>query len=357
MAMHLNSLSFVNAPVRARAPEETLDTTDDPNAIAMPLDALELAGSGAEEMAQLRSMFATRRDFEKKRGELEENFDQVLESDVSEKVEKIVSQIDVGNLSVDELLQYAAGLFPDESDLVLVLSELVRQNKAKEIEDPVLQGALEEAIRRADPRRLKAGINVALKSRLFSARMAATPAALRQCYRQFLENLDLAVSLYQGWISDFGADRRAQVVDFIESALFADMHAHDPSCTRAEFGAVLAALRQLRMLRSSDERFVLSLKAAWGLDDSMSVLVLLTVLQNPYDVRDILYRILGDGLRLASPRNRSIVVQALLSGFKWIPGELFVLDDAREHVLSEISSMADLAYETEVRRVPRRNVG
>jgi len=135
------------------------------------------------------------------------------------------------------------------------------------------------------------------------------------------------------------------------------MHAHDPSCSRLEFGAVLAALRQLRMLRSSDEKFVLSLKAAWSLDDRMSVLVLLTVLQNPYEVRDILTRMLGDGLRLAAPRNRSIVVQALLSGFRWVPAELFVLDDAREHVLTEIASMADLAYRTEVRSQSRRAAG
>jgi len=215
MAMHLNSLSFVPLQPRALTPAETLSMDDDPAQPEEPMSALEMAGSGAEEMAQLRTMFASRRDFEKKRGELEENYDQVLESDVSDKVEKIVSRIELGQMSVDELLQYAASLFPDESDLVLVLTEMLRQNKAADIDQPVLQAALEEAIRRADPKRLKAGINVALKSRLFSVRMAATPAALRQCYRQFLENLDLAVALYQGWINDFGAERRAQVVDFI----------------------------------------------------------------------------------------------------------------------------------------------
>jgi len=267
MDMPLTSMTFLPPLTRLSAPEETLDLTDDPVLLETQPSAMEIAENGAEEMAQLRTMFANRRDFEKKRGALEENFDQVLESDASEKVEKIVALVENGTVSVDELLRYAMSLFPDESDLVLVLTELVRQKKAKGIKQATLEAALEQAIRRADPKRLKAGINVALKARLFGARMATSPAALRQCYRQFLENLDLSVSLYQGWVTDFGVERRAQVVEFIESALFADMHAHDPSCTRPEFGAVLAALRQLRMLRSSDELFVLTLKAAWGLDD------------------------------------------------------------------------------------------
>lgn len=356
MAMQLTSATALPPLARLSAPEDTLDLTDDPVLLQLQPDALEIAENGAEEMAQLRTLFANRRDFEKKRGSLEENYDQVLETDAPEKIEKIVALLDAGEVSIESLLQYAGSLFPDPSDLVLVLTELLRQKKNQKVEQATLQAALEEAIQRAAPKTLKSGVNVALKARLFAARMSASPAQLRQCYRQFLENLELAVSLYQGWVNDFGADRRAQVVDFIESALFADMHAHDPSCTRPEFGGLLAALRQLRMLRSSDDRFVLSLKTAWQMDEQMSLLLLLALLQNPYEVRELIGQMLGDGLRMAAPRDRSVLIQCLLSGFRWIPEELFVLADAREHLLTELAEMADQFYRHELRHPTRRSV-
>jgi len=314
---------------------------------------LDQAQEGAEEMSMLFSSLA-RRNLAKKSGNdaaLEENFDQVLDSDVLPKVEKVVALALLDQVSVEALLRYAKSLFPDDSDLVLILRELLRQRNLKQIARKKLQAVLDQVLGQADPKSLKAGINGALKARLFGARMAVTPAALRQCYRQFLADLDAAIAQYQGWIGDFGAEKRAQVVEFIEAALFVDMNALDPSCTRLEFRELLKALRQLRLLRSSDEVFVKTLLRVWEHDEALSVWLLLSVLQQPYDLPELLEQHLGPSMRDAAPSQRSRMFQALLSAFKQVDPEQSVLDEAREFVLSGLAAMADQAYRVEVKRL------
>jgi type III secretion protein W len=310
---------------------------------------LEMVQDGAEELSQLRSLFASRREFEKKRGVAEESFDQILESDVTDKIDRIMALAESGEISAEALLRHAMALFPDDSDLVLILRELVRQKQARELVRGKLLAALQQAEAHAEPRALKAGINVALKARLFGARLAADPKALRQSYRQFLSSLELSCAQYQEWVMDYGVERRAIVVDFIEAALFTDMHALDPSCSRREFGDVLGALRQLRMLRSSDQQFVAALRCAWQMDEGLSLLLLLSVLQQPYSLQEILLELLGEPTRLATSRQRSLLLQTLLSSFKRVPAELFALDDARESVLTELLELADKAYRLESR--------
>jgi len=309
----------------------------------------EIAQNGGEELSQLRSQLATRRDFERKRGAVEDNFDHVLENDVPGKIRKIVALAQSGTVSVDELLRYAMTLFPDETDLILILRELLENKKLKEAALAKVTEALEIAEAQSSPKRVKAGANVAYKARLHGARMAANPAALRACYRQFLENPSLRVALYQGWVEDFGVERRAQVVDFIEAALFADMHAQDPSCSRLEFGEMLQGMRTLRQLRSSDERFVLVLQAAWALQAESSVMLLLAVLQRPFELKDLLFEHLGEDVRRATLRRRSQLLQALLRGFKGVPVEMFDMEEARDAVLESLAGLADQAYALECR--------
>ena len=81
--------------------------------------------------------------------------------------------------------------------------------------------------------------------------LAATPAQLRQTYRDFLGDGEPLTS-YEEWIALYGFESRTRVVDFIEHAMGADMYALDPSCSRLEFGYLLQRVRQLTMLRSAD---------------------------------------------------------------------------------------------------------
>jgi type III secretion protein W len=330
-------------PSSSKVREPPSDDVADPIQPSM----LDIAQDGAEEMSQLRSMFASRRDFEKKRGVADESFDQVLESDAAEKVDRVVALAELA----EALLRFAMEMFPDDSDLVLVLRELVRRKKVAEAAQAKLEAALEQAEAHADPKALKAGINVALKARLFGARLAANPQNLRQNYRQFLNSMELAGAQYQSWVTEYGVDRRVLVVDFIESALFTDMHALDPSCTRREFGNLMGGLRQLRMLRTCDLQFVRSLRAAWQMEDGLSLMLLLEVLQQPYALQEVLLERLGEDARQAVKRARSVLMQALLRNFNAVPAELFALDDARDFVLEQLAELADKAYRIECRRV------
>jgi len=129
------------------------------------------------------------------------------------------------------------------------------------------------------------------------------------------------------------------------------MNALDPSCTRLEFRELLKALRQLRLLRSSDEVFVKTLLRVWEHDEALSVWLLLSVLQQPYDLPELLEQHLGPSMRDAAPSQRSRMFQALLSAFKQVDPEQYVLDEAREFVLSGLAAMADQAYRVEVKRL------
>ena len=140
----------------------------------------------------------------------------------------------------------------DPSDAVAVLRALRSSGELEEIaktldelEQELLGGT------GAQRQSVRAGLNVALKARLHASLLAATPAQLRQTYREFL-GVGVPLDSYEEWIALYGFERRSRVVDFIEHAMAADMYALDPSCSRMEFGHLLQRVRQLTTLRSAD---------------------------------------------------------------------------------------------------------
>lgn len=334
--MRLTDAAPARLPLPAREPEadETLDPTDDRIAVATLPDALTIAESGNEELAQLRTLFVSRREFEKRRGLAAESFEAVLDPGAAGRAQKIVAALAGPSASAGAVLQLARALFPDDSDLVLVLRELVRSRRARGLDVVLLETVLEQAEAAADPQPLKAGINVAFKARRFGARLPAGPAgpaALRQCYRQFLQDSDLAPALYLDWIETFGVAARGLVLEFVESALFTDMHALDPSCTRREFGEPVRNLRRLRLLRSADRGFVAALmRYLPGEEDC--VRLMLALLLQPLDADRLLTGACPAG---AAP------AQALWRACRALPEELFGVEGGRDEVLAHALALAD----------------
>lgn len=309
--------------------------------------ATSLSTDSAEEMAEAGAQFnktaTQRRDYEKKHGALEGEYSRVLDDKAASKANEILAHLRASKAALAELKRFAQQQFPDPSDLILVLRTLIRQQDLDPAEKALLEALLTEVEEESDPKTTKAGINIALKARLFGSRLAFNPSALRHCYRQFLQHFQLAVPLYQGWIDDFGFERRAGVLEFIESALFSDMHANDPSCSRFEFGECILSLRILRLLRSSDQLFLTLLHAG----PEAGVRLMLNMLLDPYLIETALSSWLGDEYAGLEKRRRSKLLQALRRAVRKIPLELFVVEDTREFVLDVLANEADQAYDAE----------
>lgn len=108
-------------------------------------------------------------------------------------------------------------------------------------------------------KRLKSGINVALKARIFSSKIDVKPYLLRESYRQFIETDLSEIKIYASWISTYGTQNRKIILQFIENATITDINSNDPSCSRIEFGNLLSRLNQIKTIKSCDEFFVESL--------------------------------------------------------------------------------------------------
>ncbi|XBS70281.1 type III secretion system gatekeeper subunit SctW [Acerihabitans sp. KWT182] len=210
----------------------------------------------SDEMSALASQFANRRLFDKKGDSLSDSFERVLDEDAIPKAKSLLKVASVKEESLVNLLLYARSLFPDDSDLIMVLRELLRQKLSGTLRER-LQSLLDEVVAQANPRESKAGINCALKARLFGQKyLALKPPLLRKSYRRFLQNDQNAVEDYKDWISAYGYQYRGPVLDFINAALLTDIDSQDPSCSRLEFGYLIGKLSQLKRLRSGDELFI-----------------------------------------------------------------------------------------------------
>lgn len=179
--------------------------------------------------------------------------DHVLDPKGPEKLAALRLQLDaLPSLDVATLRSLLAALFPDASDAVAVLRTL-RSGMELEEAAQVLDDLEHELLGGTPAQRqaVRAGLNVALKARLHARPLAATPAQLRQSYRQFLGSGE-PLDSYEEWIALYGFERRGRVVDFIEHAMTADMQALDPSCSLIEFGQLLQRVRQLTTIRSAD---------------------------------------------------------------------------------------------------------
>jgi type III secretion protein W len=108
----------------------------------------------------------------------------------------------------------------------------------------------------SNPKLVKAGMNVGIKAQLFAKKMAVTPWALRETYRQFLSSNEGEIIQYEQWVEQYGNGRRHLVAEFIETALLHDIQSHDPSCSRDEFGSLLNHVVTFKKLRFSDKAFM-----------------------------------------------------------------------------------------------------
>jgi type III secretion system YopN/LcrE/InvE/MxiC family regulator len=328
------------------------------NSVAAQLQNLVDASAN---MAAARG-FRGRLDFDKKADQTSDHFERVLDEDAHPKAQQILKVAKTLTVSGDELLRQARSLFPDISDLIIVLRELLRRRQLEQLVRVRLQKALAQAESEAPPRALKAGINIALKARLFGAKLALSALLLRASYRQFLESEDAEVVMYEEWVTSYGPQRRALVTEFLESALVADMLAQDPSCSRIEFGNLLGKLNQLKLLRSSESVFIDSMlkdpvTRAHNNSETDWLVFMLALMQAPQELDALLMDTVGEQILLSSHATRSRLLQTIRHACNALPQNFFVEQEDIGALWERFEDLAAVSYRHELMALRGGSVG
>ncbi|WP_279051157.1 type III secretion system gatekeeper subunit SctW [Cedecea davisae] len=327
-----------------------------------PAALLQRFSNATDEMSAAMAQFRSRRDYEKKSGAAgDTSFDQVLDEEVQPKFDKLVKILKGAEGSnIETLLRNARSLFPDESDLVLVLRETLRRRDLDELVRKRLKKLLSQVEKEADPKRLKAGINVALKARLFGKTLMMSPSLMRESYRGFLASDEHEIELYQDWISTYGVEKRGIVINFMEDAVLADIDSVDPSCSHVEFGYLLGRIGQVKLIRSCEALFMQSVLSddfvrEVNHDEGAWLFFMFGVLQSPHELGNHLTQVTGEYLRFVKKTERAKLLQIIYVNCKKIPHEAFTSFDAREELLDQFKTLADKALQNENRE--RRHEG
>ncbi|QBF27725.1 YopN family type III secretion system gatekeeper subunit [Pseudomonas tructae] len=336
----------------AQSQAQTLDNQDD---VQDPLaDHLQRAVQSSDDLAQVMAQFR-RRQFELKSESASELFERVLDDDAPPKARQLLALAADRQLPWALLLQEASGLFADDSDLALILSLLLRQADLAADTRKRLQQLEQSLAERGCPRRIQAGINAALKARLYGRRMAVRAAALRENYRDFLESEDSAADHYEQWIGLYGPEHRHSVLSFLEESLLTDIQGQDPSCSLHEYGPVLILLGQLKQLRSADRLFLAALRDSLQLSELDGLVLLLGVLRSPHALDELLQEVLGPLMLTADAQARARWLQRLRQACLALPGPLFNEDHALLYLAERFEQLADSSLFAEVCQLRRQH--
>ncbi|KVD78008.1 type III secretion protein [Burkholderia sp. ABCPW 14] len=311
-----------------------------------------------DEMGSVIAQFGRFRTSERKTRR-SEDFERILDSEPEEKLGDLGKALEGAKADLATLMREARQRFRDDSDLLLAFRELRRRKKIEGEPVDLIEKAIDEVLKEGDQKQIKAGINVALKAKVFGMRMQLDPARLRQLYRQFLEFDGTPLVVYEDWIEQFGACRRKRIMEYVGAALTCDMQSLDPSCgCPVEFGPLLGTLGNVRMLSSSDELFVGrmlgdTLARENRYSEESALRLMLGGLQQPFDIETVVLDVLGSTFASLDPRSRCELMQLVVRGFASIPLALYDELEARHALVAKLQDMLGELYVRERRRAHR----
>lgn len=231
----------------ARSKNELVET--------IPLNLQDEMNTATEEMADLLSSFGRFSKLGRRNDSAENDFvSSMLEDKADEKLGNIVRNINkLQNLA--NFLNFSRSLFPNDSDLMLALRELLLSRQLSQLQKKKIKEAIFDLEKFCDTQKMNSGINVGHIAKRFSNGNGGKSIAakeLRNSYLRFLE-LDIPASfIYQDWIDEFGCHNRTRLLSFTLTALVADMKASVPGIHFDEFGLLGAKLSDARILHTLD---------------------------------------------------------------------------------------------------------
>ncbi|HAG8013963.1 TPA: YopN family type III secretion system gatekeeper subunit, partial [Escherichia coli] len=265
MAIHVEHVGVLERTREVSRLEDIITEDNEDIEAEMPKMGDDPAGKEArflqatDEMSAALTQFMKKKIYEEQLANFLDGEEYVLEDQPIEKTDKVMEALKAATTHDYEVYSFAKKLFPDESELVVVLRAILRKKQISENVRLNAEALLKKVNQETTKKFINSGINSALKAKLFGQALSLNPKLLRASYRQFLMAEDDAVDTYVEWIGSYGYQNRILVTKFIKETLFSDINALDASCSSLEFGMFLNKLSQLLSLQSAEALFLKTL--------------------------------------------------------------------------------------------------
>lgn len=206
----------------------------------------------ADDMSMVASQFSQRygKGLDKK-AERGNSTLYITEEGADKKLDKVLKMFKKSDQSLQDLLAYLRQMFPDDSDLIMVLRELIRKKKLGAQLDAEIENEIENMLEGENARNIRAGINVALKAKIFGKLLSLNPSILRDLYRSYID-LDVEpIYFFQFLMEEYDTHQCTIIFTFLAQSVLYDMQSLMPSCSQSsEFGLLLERVNKLRAMYS-----------------------------------------------------------------------------------------------------------
>lgn len=315
-----------------------------------PLNLQQELSNAAEEMADILSAFGRFSKMGRKNDSTDNDFvSAMLEDQADEKLDTLIRQV-AKLRDVNTLINFARQFFPNDSDLMLALREMLLSRQLSELQKKKIKEAIADLEKFGDSKKMQSGINVGRLARRFSQESEGKPLSakdLRNSYLTFLE-LDMPAGfIYKDWVDVYGYENRGRLLAFTLAALVADMKANEPGVHSSEFGPLSARLSDARVLNTLDKLLNESF-AKFAFREQMRnqhilageaeiVALYITGLVDTDEFKSVLKRFSKEFMSLLLLKQRASVMQALRNIFNLTPEFLFADLMFRQIVVDHLS--------------------
>lgn len=327
---------------------------------ALPLNLQEELSNAAEEMADLLSAFGRFSRAGRKNDAADNDYaSSMLEDQADEKLSTLVKHVAKGS-DLNNLLNFARQLFPNDSDLMLALREMLLSRKLSELQKKKIKEAIADLEKFNDSKKMQSGINVGRLAKRFSegtGDKSLSAKDLRNSYLNFLELEMPAGFIYKDWIDVYGCENRTRLLAFTLSALIADMKANEPGIHSSEFGPLSAKLSDARVLNTLDQLlnesfakfpFLGQMRNTQVALDEADIVELYTMgLVDVEDFKLTLNEFSKNFMSLLMVKQRAMVIQALRNVYNMTPDFLFIDTIYREIIIGHLASLLKKMLEKE----------
>ncbi|WP_113228279.1 YopN/LcrE/InvE/MxiC type III secretion system gatekeeper [Escherichia coli] len=335
MAIHVEHVGVLERAREVSRLEDIITEDNEDIEAEMPKMGDDPAGKEArflqatDEMSAALTQFMKKKIYEEQLANFLDGEEYVLEDQPIEKTDKVMEALKAATTHDYEVYSFAKKLFPDESDLVVVLRAILRKKQISENVRLNAEALLKKVNQETTKKFINSGINSALKAKLFGQALSLNPKLLRASYRQFLMAEDDAVDTYVEWIGSYGYQNRMLVTKFIKETLFSDINALDASCSSLEFGMFLNKLSQLLSLQSAEALFLKTLmnnpiiKKFISAEDYW-IFFLILLIKFPETAEELLKNALVTLPADANYKDKTLLLKAIYSGCTNLPFSLFI---------------------------------
>lgn len=315
----------------------------------------------AEEMADILSAFGRFSRAGRKNDSADNDFvSSMCEEKADEKFETLVRQV-AKLRDHNQLISFARSLFPNDSDLMLALRELLLSRQLTELQKKKIKEAIADLEKFGDTQKMKSGINVGRTARRFSEGTGDKQLSakdLRNSYLRFLE-LDLPAGfIYQDWIDEYGCRNRKRLLAFTLAALVADMKSNEPGIHFDEFGPLSAKLSDARVLHTIDKallarfaafpfRALMKSKQEQLAEEEDIVKLYMTGIIDFENLQGALQAFSRDFMSKLFVNHRATVIQTLRDVYNTTPEFLYASVPYRNVVLDFMSELLTSLYAKE----------